>query len=187
MNSWKVITPPKVLPVTPQQCATNASIDDLTTWMDWLSDAIAAATEYAEGEAQLSFITRTISAVFFPERDDVIPEAYPLPYASTVTLFRPPVQSVISANDRYGSPIWWEPREVGNLYQIQFKSSVVTPLTVVYTAGLGDTPNSIPADIRRAIIAHVGHMFRFREADRDSEPVGLKNIYARYRANPQIA
>jgi len=179
---WKITTPPAIYPVTVAAAALNASIDDLTTWTPWLTDAIAACTDYAEAETQLSFITRTITAQYWPEKSGVLPTALPLPPYSVWPLFRGPLQAVASVQDAAGNAAPYILRRVGTQDFIQLEQSTTAPLTVVYTAGYGDAAANVPADIRGGILAHVAHRFRYREADAESTPVGLQYIYDKYRA-----
>lgn len=181
MAQWTITSAPETYPVTSQQVADQTHMDNLTAEAAWVSEAIADATAYAETECQLSLITREITAVYYPEKSNVLPQANPFVPYSCLPLFRPPVQTVSSVTDGAGNAVSYQMRNAGTQDFVQLISSVIGPVTIVYTAGYGDTAATVPADIRRAILAHASHMWRYREADSDSIPTGLAYIYDRYR------
>jgi uncharacterized phiE125 gp8 family phage protein len=179
---WSNTTPPTSFPITTLQALTQARIDDVEPNRAWVADAIANATQYAEDATQLSFITRTITATYFPEHSDILPQSAPFPPYSCLPLFRCPLQSVSSVKDGDGNAVNnWQIRSVGFQDFVQLNSSVLAPCTIVYVAGYGSTASAVPSDIKQAIVAHIAHMNRFREADADSIPVGLDYIYDKYR------
>ncbi len=183
---WSITTPAATYPVTAQQVADQTRLDDLTAESAWVAEAIADATAYAETETQLSFITRTITAQFWPEKSGILPEANPFPAYSCLPLFRGPLQSVTSVKDLLGNAVSYQTRTVGNLDFVQLNGSTIGPVQIVYVAGFGDTAAAVPADIRRGILAHVAHLYIHREADADSVPSGLDRIYGRYSAGGAI-
>ncbi|MCG3181199.1 MAG: hypothetical protein BIFFINMI_03574 [Phycisphaerae bacterium] len=180
MGQWSITTPPAAYPITVAQAAFQCSVDDTATWTDWLTEAIADATAYAENACQLSLITRTITAVYYPESGNVPLEGLPIPPYTRLPLYRPPLQSVVSVQDYAGNDATYKIWHVGNTDYVQLYQSTVAPVSIVYTAGYGDSADDVPADIRRAILAHVAHMYRYREADDQSIPTGLDYIYSRY-------
>ena len=84
------------------------------------------------------------------------------------------------ANGSSTTAISWQSRKVGLQDFVQVNQSAIGPVTIKYTAGYGDTPDTVPADIKRGILVHISHMYRFRDADADSVPVGLDHVYGKY-------
>jgi uncharacterized phiE125 gp8 family phage protein len=180
MAQWKITTPPAIMPVTAQEVADQTRLDDLTLEANWVTRAIADATDYAENETQQSLITRTITAVYYPDNSRALVAANPFPVYFPLELFRGPVQLIISVKNGAGNDVSYQRRTVGNKEVVQLIGSVIGPVTVVYVAGYGDAAASVPAAIRGGIIAHVAHKYRYREADADSIPTGLAIIYDKY-------
>jgi uncharacterized phiE125 gp8 family phage protein len=180
---WSVTVPPEIFPITTKQALDQARIDDIESNRSWIADAIADATATIETETQLSFITRTITAVYYPIYDDFTPLSIPFPPYACLELYRPPVQNIISITDGQGNEVNnYLLRKVGYKDSVQLQSSVVGPVTIIYEAGYGLTADAVPSDIKRAIVALVAHSYRFREADADSIPVGIQYICEKYRS-----
>jgi uncharacterized phiE125 gp8 family phage protein len=182
MGQWKITTPPAIQPVTNTEVYDQAHIDDTASNSTWVTRAIQGATATAETMTQLSLITRTITAVYYPERADMTPSAIPFPAYTSLPLFRGPLQGVTSVTDGGNNTVTsYTLRKVGNVDFVQLLATIVGPITIVYTAGYGDTAAAVPDDIRDNIIAHVAHKWVHRELDADAEPVGLDRVYSKYR------
>lgn len=156
------------------QSSPDASPIDYASLVIWLrldnndersliEDLIDAAVEFAEQSMGTSLITRTITAKYY--------EAEP------IYLPRGPVQSITSIQDKDGHDITdYDLQGFGRADYIKINSmSGGYPVTVEYEAGYGDDAADVPADIRSALRAHVGTLYKYREslADGTKPPISV--------------
>jgi uncharacterized phiE125 gp8 family phage protein len=152
----------------------------------YLRELQDAAVEFAETAMNTSLLTRTITATFNGQQDVgfyyniVSPNDHRL-----LPLPRGPVQNIVSITDAKGNHPSYVRDGVGNIDMLRMTGPYVGPLTVVYTAGYGTDPRSVPADIRHAIRGHVGHLHERRESATDrtitAVPHFLEAFYASKR------
>lgn len=157
------VAPDPVYPVTLEQVKQQLRIDN-TDEDVLLQGFIAAATEYAQGYTWSQFITAT-----FVERRDYFPAAI-----SPMQLARNPSPSVTSIQyiDTAGVTQTLDP----SLYVVDpyIVPALIVPaytrfwpttrwhvndVTVTYTAGYGSIPESVPQEIRQAILLKVSQLF----------------------------
>lgn len=181
---WTVTTLPATTPVSYSQVSSHLRLDNDAERGDVL-DHIAAATEYAEQAMECSLITRTITAVIYASDPHATHYGQPYfgqPYFGTTydatwrrayELPRGPLVAVTSVTDANGDSPTYHVERHGNAEMLVTTSKWVAPLTVVYTAGYGSDPTSVPADIRQAIKMHAATLYRERESVSDKAKVGV--------------
>lgn len=162
LQTLRLITSPTVEPVSLETVKLHLRID--TDDEDALLDVyIKAAREQAEGLARRAFLLQTLEAVY-----DAWPASLVLP------LPRPPLVSVTSVKyyDNDNVEATWTDYLVDTRSEpgaIHFDSLPGTALlgsgglAVRYTAGYGDTPDEVPAELRQALLMIVGHWYENRE------------------------
>lgn len=144
----------------------------------YLMTLVAAATAHAEQAMQCSLLTRTVTATFYA--------------GETMYLPRGPVQQVtaVQANGQTASPAAYSTEQYGHATLLRYQSGTIQPLaapavlTVTYTAGYGDDPSGVPADLLSAVKCHVGLLFENREVaqDRTVTPVPFLEDFYRLRS-----
>ena len=150
--SVKLITPPSVEPITLEEAKIFLRIDtdEENTLLESL---ISAARLYAEKYTTRSFITQT-----WEMRTRTVAERLFLPYPPVQMVESVVVDGVTVTQDKY----ILLPEDT--LYCMTPLYSV-TPsgIVITYTAGYGDTPQSVPRDIRQAILITVAGLYENRE------------------------
>jgi uncharacterized phiE125 gp8 family phage protein len=126
---------------------------------------------------QCSLITRTITATFYSGENLYLP--------------RGPVQSIASVaiNGVTVDPSAYATEQYGSGVLLRINNGTIQPyaaptvLTVVYSAGYGDNPADVPADILAAVKCHVGLLYENREVaqDRTVTPVPFLEDFYRLR------
>jgi len=157
---------PAQLPVSYQDAATHLRLVDDDD-RQYVLDLIAAAVEYAETAMGCSLITRTITAIFNANEP--------------LYLVRGPVQAVSSVQQTVNNtPITGTtPEGHGTADLLVIPSNAwQAPLTVAYTAGYGNNPTDVPADIRLAIRQHVATLYENRETVADKQWIPVPHTLA---------
>jgi len=193
MREWvTVVTAPEVEPVALPEAR-------LALGLDAGSDApvimqhIEAARELAEAFTGRALITTTLCLHLsaFPAssplewwdgvRDGVLPE-----YQSSITLPRPPAQSVTSI--KYTDTSGSEQTVDASTYYLAGDRIMLTPgsmwpsgarqgtIEVTYDAGYGDSPADVPSAIRNAILAHVRDVIERPNAAISSETIDNASV-----------
>jgi len=177
----EVVTPPAVTPISFDEAAEHLRLDGEGERAT-VELFIASAVAHAEGEMQRSLIKRTLRAISDLGR----PKRHPRPIHVEWGLPMGPVSSIVSVDGDDTVPtqlIRHAGREFARLPDDYDYAN--DDLRIVYHAGYGDQPADVPADIRLALLMHVAHLFRHREAatERPQHAVahGLEAIYARHR------
>jgi uncharacterized phiE125 gp8 family phage protein len=143
----------------------------------YVSMLINAAVARAELVMQASLIERTITAVYYAGEPLFLPRG-PVIAVTSVTH-----DGVAVDPSRYSI----ETRGTTDMlrYDRGTKQPHPTPqtLTVVYRAGYGPTAEDVPADIRHAILCHIGLMYECREvaAEGNVTPVPFLEDFYRLR------
>jgi uncharacterized phiE125 gp8 family phage protein len=155
---YQVTTPPTNPLFQPADLAYHCRLDsDLAadaTEQQYLTDLLAAATEYAQEATASSLLTQTLTASYYTGDTD---------NREWLTLPRGPVTSVISVTSN-GEPVTqFTLTRIGNTDRLQVPNGWQEPLTVIYTAGYGVDPQDCPGDIRHAIRQHVATLYEYRE------------------------
>lgn len=163
---WEVITPPAQTPISLIQAKDHLRVS--TTDEDDLIDTyIAAATDYAQDRLNACLIQQTIRATYYAGEPLYLP--------------RGPLMSVTSVQDANEAALPYSIRHVGHRIEIVPTAALTYPVTVVYTAGYGSSPNDVPAAIRLAIRQHVASMYAQRESIADKPlaavPQSLEDFY----------
>jgi uncharacterized phiE125 gp8 family phage protein len=166
-QTWRVITPPVLEPVTLTEVKAQCRIDG-TAEDTYLGTLITAAREYCEAIDWRAYLTQTIELWL---------EAWP--HDDEIELPRPPLQSVTSVEyydvndakytlsplDYYVDTI----RVPGAVHLKYLKTWPVTQLRdynaicVTYKAGATAAAN-VPAVIKQAMLLLIGHWYENREA-----------------------
>lgn len=168
---WDVITPPTGLAVAYAIAKHHLRIDG-NDERDYVISLIEAATAHAEEALATSLLPRRIAATFYDNEFCDLP--------------RGPVSAIVSVVDANGDAVpadGWRWERKGNADCIRFLRSVTRPITVTYDAGYTNAA-AIPADIRQAILCHVGTLYEFRESVTSlaARPVPHLDSFYRLRA-----
>jgi uncharacterized phiE125 gp8 family phage protein len=150
---WSEIVAPVARPVTwaelkaQQRVATDAE----QTFGELCIDA---ATEHAQDAMACSLMVRTLLATFYDGERIVLP--------------RGPLIEVLGVTDRDDAAVTgFELAHAGHAaVLIPTSSHAGYPLSVTYRAGYA-TAAAVPADVRRAVLAHAGTLFENRESVTD--------------------
>lgn len=186
LSKWSVIVPPTATPVAYADVRIALVLEGGTADQDYINTLIAAATDYAQDNLEMSLMPQTIAAVFNAEDVELAPPVrqYPQdpfnplgsPLATPVTTWgtygrspvvrlpRGPVSAIVSVIDGKNANITGtnlERTPAGD--RLRFNGPLAYPVVVTYTAGFPDAP-SIPAGIRVAILTHVGTLYENRES-----------------------
>lgn len=120
---------------------------DLPDDRAYVLDLIDAATAYAEGAMDSSLGTQTIEATFYD--------------GDKLWLPRGPIQSITSVVDANNTTITdYTVEGYGTIDVLKVNRPYKGPLVVTYTAGF----DAVPADVKQAILCHVGTLYEFRES-----------------------
>jgi uncharacterized phiE125 gp8 family phage protein len=179
---WDITTPPAQEPLTyaqvKEQCILSTDIDQ--TFLTRMITVVRAACEKRTGRA---LITRTITATWYT--DDLHQTISSIPFIPLrVKLPIGPVQAITSVTDSFSNVIDPSTYQLTRIGTVDFlKMSIpIWPLTVVYTAGFGDSPSSIPPNLIQGMLMHAAHLWRYREVATDVKQEivaeGLDALYA---------
>ncbi len=178
----RTVSGPAVEPVSYADVKAHLRLDD-DAERPWIVNQIAAARIYAERLMQRSLVNRVLE-LSFDEGDTA---------GTGVVLPRGPVVAVTSITDKNGATVAaasYELRYRADVVHVHFKTSPQWPVVITYTAGYGPAGTDVPADIRLAMLLHVAHAFRHREAtsDRPQHHVahGLDAVYSGYRIGSDV-
>ena len=183
---YAVTTPPavRVVDYDAAKAALRLPNDDQ---QDYVLGLIDAAIDYAQEMMAASLITQTITATYYPEDVGLTPaitnlapsltDPFNTPIASALVSFgtngrspmlklpRGPVTGVVSVVDANAHALTgYTLQRSGHQDRIALTVAALYPVTVVYTAGFGATPQVIPPMIRQAILSHVGSLYFNRES-----------------------
>lgn len=170
-----VSNPPATTPIGYADVKSHLNIfeDHDRSW--FTSFGIPAAVDYGETYTARSFISRGLTAAFTFEDD---PQrhvrhhrhgcyAYPTVSLGPMAMLpQGPVQSVQSVTTHHGvvlDPSTYTVRRIGTTDYLQLPVGA-WPVTVVYTAGYGTDPTTVPAKLRLAMLMHVAHLWDNRSA-----------------------
>lgn len=175
LERWRVITPPAYRPVTHAEVSDHLRIGG-TEGTAFFDLRIDAATQYAEQAMNVALCEQTIAVVFAEGEPMTLPRG-PLIAVESVT----GVDGATTTDFRLS--------HVGHQTSLVMGRAIRYPVTVVYRAGYarGNPPvataEAIPADIRLAILAHVGTLYEARESTsekpRQAVPHLLEAFYKR--------
>ena len=163
-----LVTPPAQEPVMLDEAKAHLRVDD-DTEDAYIASLIVAAREWCENYQRRAYITQTreLRLDGFPRR----------PF---IRLPRPPLQQVTAI--KYVTADGTETTLDASQYVVDTASQpgrvLLAPgaswpavdlqpggaVRITYTCGYGDTPDKVPAAIRRAILLLVGHLYENREA-----------------------
>jgi uncharacterized phiE125 gp8 family phage protein len=152
----------------------------------FITDLQATAVEYAETAMGCSLLTRAVTATFYgPNAPTNFGYLYGHNWQHRLRLPRGPIlsgiTSVTDANGTIDSSKYHLEGE-GSTDLLRITIGYVAPVTVVYTAGYGNTASSVPADIRQALRMHIGTLYENRESigvgkSADAIPHSLQDFY----------
>ncbi|HHN68231.1 MAG TPA: hypothetical protein ENK15_09410 [Thermopetrobacter sp.] len=172
-------TPPATTPVTLAQAKAHLKVDDAAEDA-LIADLIAAATRRIEAVCALAFITQgwRLLSDCWPRKGVVRIPLYPLQAVQSVkVLTETGLQTV--------DPAAWEADTIGRPARLRALAAFPAPADrmnvyeIAFTAGFGDAPADVPADLKQAVLLTVAHWFEHREG-RDAP--GLKGLPAEARA-----
>jgi uncharacterized phiE125 gp8 family phage protein len=177
---------PYPTPVTYAEVRAHLRLDD-DTERDYIQTLITTATEYAEEVLGMALSYQSIEAKYF-DGDTA---------TGFIELPRGPAHIItavgIEGEEEEVDPDTYQLRSHGTKDYIWTETTWDTPFTVYYNAGFdgSSADHFIPARIKHAIMLHVAHLYRFREASSDKAQHavahGLDAIYANARRAPIIA
>lgn len=176
---WIETTQPASEPVTYAEAKAQIHLDD-DEEQTYVEGLIKVARRYAERVLSQCLVNRTVVATFYDSTTWVGLPRGPVPAANRIT----------SVEDRDGNAVTvYEVRRIGNQDGLYFSNAPSFPLTVTYTAGYGDA-DDVPEDTKHAMLMHIAHLFRKREAvtDKAEHHVahGLEAIYGMTAAGDMI-
>jgi len=188
---WSGTRPTSPPLLTYPQLAAQLRIDDFDE-QTYIMDLLDAATEYAEQALDSSLLTRTITATYYTSQTfDMYPGLF-WGYEKRLVLPRGPVSAIQSITDADANNITqYQLQRHGFTDEVSIRQTYTAPLTIVYTAGYGDTAADVPADIRLALRTHVASLWRTRESISDRQmiptPQSLADFYARRNRTAPVA
>lgn len=168
---WSITTAPTGLAVAYAIAKHHLRIDD-NEERDYVISLIEAATAHAEEALATSLLPRRIAATFYDGEFCDLP--------------RGPVSAIVSVVDANGDAVpsdAWRWERKGNSDCIRLLRTATRPLTVTYDAGYANAA-AIPADIRQAILCHVGTLYDHRASvtSMNVNPVPHLDSFYRLRA-----
>ena len=203
MRTISVVTPPAIEPVTVadarlalgQDAGADAPVLDLR---------LRAARELAEAFTGRAFITTTFLVTLdsFPSAPieewwDGVRDGVPAWRRSSITLPRPPVQSITSIKYTDASGVE-QTVDSGTYYlaggRIMLLPAMSWPsyartasVKVTFVSGYGDAPEDVPAGVRAGILAHVRDVTEHPNAAVTAERVDNASVtYGTARASGQV-
>jgi uncharacterized phiE125 gp8 family phage protein len=170
----RLITAPAVEPVSIETAKVFLRVDSPADEL-LLESMLKAAREKGEELARRAFITQTLEQTF---------DEWPCDYK--LTLWRPPLQSVVSVKYRdydnvehtFTNYIVDTRSEPGQVIFRSLPGSTLLEsgaITVRFTAGYGDAAADVPEIIKQAILMLAGHWYETR--DMGGVPDAIKKIF----------
>lgn len=177
----KVTTPPAIEPITLddalEHCKANSGTED-----NWFYRAIKAARTVAEKYQRRAYIEQTLQVTF-----NVIPD-------SPIYLPRSPVISVDNVNvidiDDIATAIATTNYTIdldsnpARLYTIDgysyptITTRAIKSFIITYTAGYGSTADSVPDDVKAALLLYVGYLYNNKSGEISEVPKQFYNLLA---------
>lgn len=171
-QSLIVVTAPTIRPVTAANVSEHLRlVINVDAGENQINAMIDAATAYAEDDCDMSVMQQTLRATFH--------DGQPL------NLPRGPVQSVTRMIDGRGvESTAFTLRAVGHTCTVIPSAALSYPISVEYVAGYASA-EVVPAQMRLAILQHVGTLWANRESATDRNktivPHSLEMFYSRRR------
>jgi uncharacterized phiE125 gp8 family phage protein len=190
-----IVTPPAAEPLTLAMAKAHLRVDS-TDEDTWITTAIQAAREDAEGYTERAFVTQALRLYL-----DSFPYSIDLP--------RPPVQSVESITyldadgaeqtlaeseyqtDLVRAPDSPTPPRILPAYGKSWPVTRAVPnaVWIDYTAGYGAGPDNVPARLRAGMLLNLGDAFENRSTIivgtvSSRIPLAAEDCFARYRVRP---
>lgn len=194
LPQFRTITPPSLTPVDYSRAKQHLRIDD-DDERSYIVTLIEAATANAETIMTRALVNRAVEVVY-PSWNSGMPSNGPRCDESR-RLYRLPLGPVglisdvtaVTDGDGIGRIDNCTLLRRGNSWMIGVPSEATYPLTVQYNAGHG-TPADVPADIKAAILSHVGTLYRHREVATEKTqnriPYGVQVIYQNHATTPPL-
>lgn len=175
--NWIVSTLPTDLPVSLDTVRTHLRIGD-AEGDDYLTLLVNAATQFAQEKMATSLMAQTITATFYAEDmlKSIVQTDRTAPYyaeylRSVIALPRGPVGDIASVVDANNVAVEYERIKVGHSDRLRFPKGVTLPVTAEYSAGYASA-DDVPADIRMALLTHVGTLYENRESTISGTTIG---------------
>ena len=148
-----VVVPPAALPVTAAAAIAHLRLAPDTD-AAYLELLIAAATAHAEDAMECSLMPRTLTATYYDDEP--------------LRLRRGPLLELLSVAGRGDeTSAGYELRHAGHAaFVVLTTDALAYPISVTYRAGY-ESAGAVPADVRLAILAHVGTLYENRESASD--------------------
>lgn len=164
--SLKLIIPPAMEPITPQEAKSHLRIDGNDDDM-LISSLIAAAREYCETFQNRAYITQTWEMTLdsFPQMPLKLPKP-PLQSVDSIKYINQDgIETVFDAAN-YVVDTDSEPGRIALAPGVSWPNVTLKPIGGVkirFTAGYGDA-SAVPKMVKQAILLLVGHWYENREA-----------------------
>lgn len=169
MNNTKIsISSISTQPITYRDIKSHLRLDS-DDEKDYIELLISAAVAAAEKHTESLMTSRTITLTSYSTQSRIY-----LPFG--------PVTSITSISDYSSNTITnYELEYDGTEAYVEINESFESPVTITYIAGYA----TLPADLKVAIMAHVGHLFNNRESvtakTLDYVPLSTNSVYTQYR------
>lgn len=171
MTNWtkiKRLTAPTVPAISVAEAKLHLNVSDDDAYIAMLVEAAIAHVDSPTG-AGLALITQTYRQTIDPNETQIDLPITPVQAIEGVTIGGEPVGFIADIN-RTPARLTISAQSKGGF--------------VEYTAGYGDAPTDVPADLRAALLLIVGHLYANREAVTDRQmyeiPMGVAAILRRY-------
>lgn len=163
-----LVTPPAQEPVTLDEAKVHLRVDD-DTEDAYIESLIAAAREWCENYQRRAYITqvRELQLDGFPRRPWIRLPRPPLQQVTAIKYVRADGTEAIFDPSLYVVDTASQPGRVLLAPEASWPSVDLQPggaVRITYTCGYGDTPDTVPAGVRAAILLLVGHWYAHREA-----------------------
>jgi uncharacterized phiE125 gp8 family phage protein len=163
----KVITPPATEPIGRDDIAKlDLKLDEITTEDDLLDILIQASRELVEERTQRSLITQTRELKFemFPCGNTISIPNGPVQADSIVITYydEDDTEQTLDENDYWVDVHSDVARVVIKNYWPAVKDRP-NAVTITYDAGYGDTPADVPAQLKKAMLFILGHLYENRQ------------------------
>jgi uncharacterized phiE125 gp8 family phage protein len=182
---FTVTTPPALDPLSIEEVKTHCRVTSVDE-DGLIAGYILAARQYVESICGLALITQTITAYFDSFYGIWLPR-WPVQSVSSVSYLDSTAVSQPLATDVYYADVRARPAFIAAAYSQCWPQSYYqqNAVTVVFVAGYGATPGSIPEPIRQAMLMLIGHWYENREsattAPLTDAPTSTKALLAPYR------
>lgn len=158
--SLTVTTPPTVDPISVDDVKCNLGIEGHDDDSQ-IASRIDAVRDAAEGVLWSALLTQTLTLKIdcgFPSCI-VLPRA-PLQSVTSITYIDQNGDTQTLATDQYTVDTDSKPGRIVPAYNVTWPSTryVIQAVTVEFVAGYGDTRDTVPAEVRRALIATVSNL-----------------------------